>query len=419
MFVYVLNKHDKPLMPCKPRKARILLKQKKAKVIKQTPFTIKLLYGSSGYKQDITLGVDAGSKNIGLSATTDSYELFKATVELRGDISSLMESRRNQRRSRRNRKTRYRPARFNNRGKKGKLAPSIQHKLDSHITIINEIYSILPITRLNVEGGEFDPHKLKNPDIHGEDYQNGEGKGFYNIKQAVLHRDNYTCQSCLKKDTKLQVHHIIYKSNGGSNSMDNLVTLCKHCHQKIHNENLKFDKKVKSFKHAAHMNIMRKQLIKRLKKEHDNVHESYGYETKYYRDKQGINKSHSNDAYIIAHNFNAKTLNQEYLYKKTRRHNRQIHKSKPSKGGKRKRNQSPYIINGFRRYDKVKYNNQTCFITGKRSTGYFQLKLFDGTTVTQGVNSKKLKLIEPVKGWIKDWRTAIPLCPKEDTVSSP
>ena len=256
------------------------------------------------------------AKNIGLSVTTDSYELFKATVELRQDISSLMESRRNQRRSRRNRKTRYRPARFNNRGKKGKLAPSIQHKLDSHITIINEIYSILPITRLNVEGGEFDPHKLKNPDIHGEDYQNGEGKGFYNIKQAVLHRDNYTCQSCLKKDTKLQVHHIIYKSKGGSNSMDNLVTLCKYCHQKIHNENLKFDKKVKTFKHAAHMNIMRKQLIKRLKKEHDNVHESYGYETKYYRDKQGINKSHSNDAYIIAHNFNAKTLNQEYLYKK-------------------------------------------------------------------------------------------------------
>ena len=163
MFVYVLNKHDKPLMPCKPRKARILLKQKKAKVIKQTPFNIKLLYGSSGYKQDITLGVDAGSKNIRLSATTDSYELFKATVELRQDISSLMESRRNQRRSRRNRKTRYRPARFNNRGKKGKLAPSIQHKLDSHITIINEIYSILPITQLNVEGGEFDPHKLKKP----------------------------------------------------------------------------------------------------------------------------------------------------------------------------------------------------------------------------------------------------------------
>lgn len=122
MLVYVLNKNGEPLMPCSPSKARKLLKQCKAKVIRKEPFTIQLLYGSSGYKQDITLGVDAGSRHIGLSATTEKQELFSSIVELRTgierlDITGLLSTRLEARRTRRNRKTRYRPARFNNRVK--------------------------------------------------------------------------------------------------------------------------------------------------------------------------------------------------------------------------------------------------------------------------------------------------------------
>ena len=86
MLVYVINRHGKPLMPCRPQKARKLLKEQKAKVVKRTPFTIQLLYGSSGYKQNISLGIDAGSKTVGLSATTDKEELFSVEVELRNDI---------------------------------------------------------------------------------------------------------------------------------------------------------------------------------------------------------------------------------------------------------------------------------------------------------------------------------------------
>ena len=115
----------------------------------------------------------------------------------------------------------------------------------------------------------------------------------------------------------------------------------------------------------------------------------------------------------------AEQSNVEYSYKKVRRHNRQIHKFKPSKGGKRKCNQSPYIVNGFRRYDKVLYNDKECFITGKRSNGYFQLKTFDGTVISQGVSSKRLKLLEPIKGWLIDWRLAIPPRPKEVGVFLP
>ena len=418
MLVYVLNKHGEPLMPCKPRNARKLLDEKKAKVVNRTPFTIQLLYGSSGYRQKVNLGVDAGSKKIGLSATTEKQELFKATVELRQDISKLLKNRSSQRRNRRN-KLRYRPARFNNRGKKGKVAPSIQHKIDCHINIIKKVCNMLPVENIIIETAEFDTHKLKNPDISGKEYQNGPSKGYYNVKQAVLSRDNYTCQSCKKEAQHLEVHHIIPRHQDGSDSMENLVTLCNDCHKKIHQGELKFNKKVKTFKHQAHMNIMRKRIVDALKKEFTNVYETYGYITKYYREKLGITKSHSNDAFVIAHNFQAKASDIEYLYRKVRRHNRQIHKAKPGKGGKRQRQQSPYVVNGYRRHDKVQYNDISCFITGKRSSGYFQLKTFDGTVISQSASSKKLKLLEPVKGWLVDWRRAIPPQPKEVEVSLP
>ena len=418
MFVYVLNKNGEALMPCKPRKARVLLKEKKAKVVNRTPFAIQLLYGSSGYKQPVNLGVDAGSHYIGLSATTHKNELFKATVELRQDISGLLESRKSLRRNRRI-KLRYRPARFNNRGKKGKLAPSIQHKIDCHLTIIKRICNIIPIENIIVETAEFDIHKLKNPEVYGVEYQHGDGEGFYNVKSAVLSRDNYTCQICGVKQAKLEVHHIRSRSEGGSNRMDNLVVLCKDCHAKVHTGELDFTKKVKSFKHSSHMNIMRKRLVQSLKNEFSNVFETFGYLTKYTREKLGLVKSHCNDAFVISHNLDAEQSNVEYSYKKVRRHNRQIHKFKPSKGGKRKCNQSPYIVNGFRRYDKVLYNDKECFITGKRSNGYFQLKTFDGTVISQGVSSKRLKLLEPIKGWLIDWRLAIPPRPKEVGVSLP
>lgn len=419
MFVYVLNMHGEPLMPCKPRKARKLLKEEKAKVVNRTPFTIQLLYGSSGYKQQVNLGVDAGSKYIGVSATTMDKELFKATVELRQDISKLLESRRSQRRNRRS-KLWYRKPRFlNRRNRKGKVAPSVQNKIDCHLTIIRKVCSMLPVVNIIVETAEFDPHKLRNPEVSGKGYQEGDAAGFYNVKAAVLSRDNYTCQICGEKDSKLEVHHIQFRSKGGSNMMDNLVTLCRDCHKQIHSGGLVFDKKIKSFKHASHMNIMRSRLVEELRLEFGNVFETFGYLTKYNREKLGIEKSHSNDAFVISHNFDAKPLDVEYLYRKVRRHNRQLYKTKPGKGGKRRRNQSNYIINGFRRFDKVLYNGIECFIFGKRSSGYFQLKMFDGTVISQGVSSKKLKLLEPIKGWLIDWKVAIPPRPKEVEASLP
>lgn len=179
LFVYVRNKHDEPVMPCSPRKARRLLQERKAKVIKRTPFTIQLLYGSSGYKQSVSLGIDAGTKHIGVSAPTEQKVLFEANVQLRTDIQELLTTRSQFRKARRNRTTRYRKARFLNRKKpKGWLAPSVQHKVNSHLKIVSLVHDILPVTKLTVEVAQFDTQLLKNPDIQGEQYQQGEQMGF-------------------------------------------------------------------------------------------------------------------------------------------------------------------------------------------------------------------------------------------------
>ena len=143
-MVYVLNKNGKPLMPTERHgKVRHLLKNKQAKIVKKCPFTIQLLYDSDEYLQPITLGVDAGSKTIGLSATTSTKELYAAEVTLRNDIVNLLSTRREFRRTRRNRKTRYRKVRFMNRThskKPGWLAPSVLNKIQTHQNMHREIF---------------------------------------------------------------------------------------------------------------------------------------------------------------------------------------------------------------------------------------------------------------------------------------
>ena len=234
--MYVLNIEREPLMPCKPAKARKLLRDGKAKVVQRTPFTIQLLYGSSGYKQAISLGIDAGSKMIGLSATTEDKVLFEAEVELRNDITKLLATRRELRRSRRGRKTRYRKARFLNRKKPdGWLPPSIRSKINTHIKVVEKVHKILPISQVVVEVAQFDIQKIKNPEISGIKYQQGEQMGFYNVREYVFYRDGHKCQHCKgkSKDKILNVHHIESRKIGGD-APNNLVTLCKTCHDDYH-----------------------------------------------------------------------------------------------------------------------------------------------------------------------------------------
>lgn len=405
MLVYVLNKDKKPLMPCTAVKARILLKQGKAKVIQKEPFTIQLLYGSSGYKQDITLGVDAGAKHIGLSATTEKKELYSADVELRTDIVNLLSTRRELRRSRRNRKTRYRKPRFNNRKiPDGWLAPSIQNRINAHLSVIGKVHQILPITAVIVETASFDIQKIRNPEIQGAEYQQGEQLGFENVREYVLFRDGHVCQHChgKSKDKILNVHHLESRKTGG-NAPNNLITLCETCHKAYHAGEIKLtQKRGQSFKEAAFMGIMRWALLDKLKEIYPSVKNTYGYITKSNRIRLGLPKEHYIDAFCIARNFNAERLPYFWYQKQVRKHNRQIHKMQFSKGGVRKRNQTPYAVFGFRLFDKVRCKGQTCFIYGRRLTGSFALKKLDGTPVSGGITYKKLRLIAKRKTFLTE-----------------
>lgn len=271
-MVYVLNKDGKPLMPCKEAKARHLLEQGKAKVVKVIPFMIQLLFECENITQPISLGIDAGSKHIGISATTEKKVLYEADIELRNNIVDLLSSRREARRSRRNRKTRYRQARFNNRKRKNEwLAPSVMQKIQTHLNAVDSVHKILPISEVNVEVANFDIQKIKNPEISGTEYQQGEQLGFWNVREYVLARDGFICQCCKgrTKDKILNVHHIESRKTGG-NSPGNLVTLCKTCHQNYHKSIVKLPKTIKrskSLRDAAFMGIMRWECYNKLKRE--------------------------------------------------------------------------------------------------------------------------------------------------------
>lgn len=414
-MVYVLNQDGQPIMPTvNHAKVRVLLKKGKAKVIRRCPFTIQLLYPCDNQTQPISLGVDAGSKHIGLSATTKGDNLrakvlYESDVTLRNDIVELLSTRRENRSSRRKRKVRYRKARYENRHKrKGWLCPSIKEKIDTHITVIANVHKILPITKITVEVASFDIQKIKNPKIQGTEYQQGEQLDFWNVREYVLWRDGHICQCCKgkSKDKVLNVHHIESRKTGGD-APNNLVTLCEYCHSQYHQGNIKLPKTIKrgaSFKDAAFMGIMRWAFYNILKEMYSNVHKTYGYITKNTRIKLNLPKEHYIDARCISDYPNAVSDGIVYYQKKIRRHNRQIHKITFLKRGIRKRNQAEYIVKGFRRFDKVKFKNQICFIVARRMSGKFELRLLDGTNISHCAWYKKIKLLEISKGFLIERR---------------
>ena len=417
MLVYIISKDGHPLMPtCRCGKIRRLLKCNKAKVFKYCPFTVQLLYETTDITQDVILGVDAGSKFIGLSATVENKELYAGEIELRNDIVDLISTRKQNRRSRRNNKTRYRKARFNNRisnKKEGWLAPSILNKINTHLTVVAKIFEILPITQIIVETASFDIQKIKNPEIKGKEYQQGELLNFWNVREYVLFRDGHICQCCKgkSKDNILNVHHIESRKIGG-NAPNNLITLCETCHKGYHSGTIKLPKTIKrgmSFKDSAFMGIMRWTFYNKLKETYLNVNMTYGYITKNIRIQNNLPKTHYIDARCISGNPQAKPLGYYFYQKKVRCHNRQTHKSNILKGGIKKRNQAQYIVKGYRLFDKVKYNNKEYFIFGRRANGFFDIRNLQGEKVNKGsISYKKLKLLETRKKYLTERRTAIP-----------
>ena len=396
-MVYVQDIDGSPLMPTtRQGKVRRLLKSKKATVVNLCPFTIRLLYDTTGYKQEIVLGVDTGTKHVGLSATTKSKELYASEVVLRNDVVDLLSTRRELRKTRRCR-LRYRKPRFNNRIKSKKdkwIAPSIRQKIDSHIRIIGFVYSILPISKLIIEVAQFDTQKIKNPEISGKEYQEGDQLGFWNVREYVLARDGHKCQHCKgkSKDPILNIHHIESRKTGGD-SPSNLITLCETCHKEFHKGKIKLKvKRSASLRDAAVMGIMKWRLYDKLKSLYPNVKMTFGYITKHDRINHGIKKSHVSDAFVISGNFDSYRLGYYYKRKLVRRHNRQIHKMKILKGGVKRLNQAPFKVFGFRLFDKVRYQDNVYFVYGRRTSGCFNIRDIDGNN-NKNPTFKKLTYI--------------------------
>jgi len=397
--------------------ARLVLKAGKAKVVKMVPFILQLLYGSSGYIQEVSLGIDAGTQHIGVSATTEKAVLFEAEGKPRTDIQEVIATRREFRRARRSRKTRYRQARFLQRKKpKGWIAPSIQHRVDAHLKMIQLVHTLLPVRTTTIEVAQFDLQKIRNPEIEGTGYQEGPQLGFWNIREYLFFRDGHQCQWCKGKSKEriLNVHHIESRKTGG-NSPENLMTLCETCHTFIHrtHQEDKIKRSTKSIRDATQMGIIRWRIYEEAKKCFPLVQLTSGYLTKNTRIVSQVEKSHLVDARCISGHPLALSDESWYLLKCVRRNNRQLHKATIRKGGKRQRNTAPKTIHGFRLFDCVQYQGKVCFVWGRRSSGYFDLRTLDGTKVHASASSQKLEMVQRASACLVERRSGIPPTPED------
>ena len=419
-MVYVLSNKGQALMPCKPAKARHLLQKNRARVVRRIPFTIQLKFECENVVQLMSLGVDAGSKKIGLSVTTEQRVYYESEVELRNDVVELISTRREARKVRRNRKTRYRKPRFNNRAnsrRKGRLAPSVQQKIDTHKTSIYNIYKLVPLKKIRVEVASFDIQKIKNPEISGEEYQQGDQYNYFNVREYVFCRDGFKCQCCRGKsgDKHLNLHHKESRKTGGD-APGNLITLCETCHKRLHAGEIKLPKEVsnrsENFRDAAFMNTMRWKLYEQLKEFYKDkgieVEFTFGYITSLLRKENNLPKEHYIDARCISGNPQAIPMEEVVvLQKKVRRHNRKVYKDKILKGGIRKRNQCSYEIYGYHRYDLVEYEDRICYVNGLRISGQFQIKDLQDFSWKKELSYKKLKRIQQRGGYIQSIKRVV------------
>ena len=366
----------------------------------------------------MTLGVDSGAIHSGYSVANEHREYYSAEVVARNDISNRLSDRRMYRQNRRSRKTRYRQPRFNNRKnkKKGWLPPSLEQKVAVQVNEIDHIHRYFPIDTIIVETAEFDIQKIKNPDISGIEYQQGTLQG-YNIRNYLLEKHGRKCFYCGKAVSGFEVEHMLPKSKGGSNRIDNLTLSCHDCNEKkgtlTAEEFIKQTLPVKKattklkqlpnekrlFKYMAYMNATRWALYDAIKERYPNIQMTYGYITKYNRIQAGLPKAHHIDAKCITGFATVPSMSQTVVKVKMRRHNRQLHRATFSKGHVRKAASLPTTVFGFQLYDLVCFNNRRYYIKGRRSSGVFALVSVGGLK-DENRNYKKLTLLAHTNAYL-------------------
>ena len=370
--VFVIGLNGKPLMPTSSRKARLLLREGKAHVIRMNPFTIRLDYKTGVATQPLSVGIDTGESNIGIAVLRDDNVIYKAEVRLRTSMEKrkFIEKRKIFRRSRRYRKTRYRHPKwkyhtvrryFNKPDRKGRhwqkadrgfassrpegwLPSSIQSKVDHHIFWIDKIMNSLPsATSLRIEVARFDIQKIRNPDIEGIQYQQGRLYQEENVKAYVLAKFGYKCVVCTHEfdsEHKLRMHHVHMRKNGATDNPDEFAPVCHICHTpENHKPGMPLHKlmhklETKEYREPTFMNILRRRLFTAF----PDADFTYGNITAADRKALGLEKTHANDAVAVAAGIrfsSIQDLDETIQFKQVRRKKRSLHEANPRKGRKK------------------------------------------------------------------------------------
>jgi 5-methylcytosine-specific restriction endonuclease McrA len=434
-MVFVLNANKQPLNPCHPAKARQLLKEGKAVIHKKFPFTIRLKQKkeSATNLQSYRIKFDVGSKTTGLTILKQNEVVFLAELHHKTEIKQRLEKRRSYRRSRRNRKTRYRQARFLNRKRpKGWLPPSLKARVDNVLSMTNRLKKLVPLTDCSLELVKFDTQHMLNAEISGIEYQRGTLQG-YEIREYLLEKFGRECVYCGKKDTPLEIEHVHPKSKGGSNRVSNLTLACRECNVEKDNLNLdewaillikKKDKRSKQIlssfdtiknqlkkrlKDAAAVNSTRWKLYQVLLSTGLKMECGTGARTKMQRIQHDLPKEHYYDAVCIG-----ESTSTENLYFKTN----QVLQIKAKGRGSRYRSgtdrygfpirQLPRVkmIHGFMSGDMVKavvpkgkYKGTWFGQIAMRSSGYVDIKDLNGKRIAQGIQANYCQSVQRFDGY--------------------
>jgi 5-methylcytosine-specific restriction endonuclease McrA len=409
MKVFVLSQTGQPLMPTTPRRARLFLHTRRARVVHREPFTIQLRFETTTYTQPATIGVDTGSQTVGIAATANREVIFQAEMPLRTNISGKLTQRRQYRRTRRSRKTRYRAARWANRRRpSGWLPPSLRARADATVKAVRFVARILPIGQINVEIGSFDAQKMQNPEISGVSYQQGQLQG-YLLREYLLAKWQRQCAYCQTSGVPLQVEHLVPKSRGGSDRASNLVIACDACNKR------KGTRTAEEFgypeiqaqarvplKDAAHVSSIKTAVVQPLAQQFgsERVAVTYGYETKYQRIQVlNLPKSHANDAVAIACAIGevVKPLTLVYQLRCVPRGNYQMYNGKHSEH----KVWAPRKVKGWKLYELVEAKGQMGYIGGRRVNGAFVVKdVISGKALVEVTPRKLVRLARPVQGWM-------------------
>ena len=311
--VLVLDTNRQPLTPCTPGTARSLLKTSKAAVFRRFPFTIILKKEVKDVPQPLVLKLDPGSKTTGIALLKDSQLIWAAELTHRSAaIKNALLARRQLRRGRRNRKTRYPEARFLNRTRtEGWLAPSLQHRVDTILTWVKRLMRCAPITEVCQELVKFDLQLMQDAEISGVEYQQGELQG-YEVREYLLEKFNRQCVYCGAKDVPLEVEHIKPRSRGGSDRVSNLGLACHSCNQSKGNQDIRnflsnkpdvlkriISQAKAPLKDATAVNTTRWALFNALKQTGLPIKTGSGGRTKFNRTRLGLPKKHWLDAACV------------------------------------------------------------------------------------------------------------------------